>query len=292
MKNTFFFILILFLSYLNCNTTTKSNQAEEQQDSIFIASQNIYYNEIKNIAYSNDYFFIKNIGENIEFFIIKIENGFSYCFIKEHNNNNIIKRHFIKFDDYVYYRGIEDYSDTASMRKDFEIKMDNLQNYDNTNCELLLSPDFWEIPEYRLQGYSNRKEPTDINKLEELINNLEIFKNYKIDSEYHNKILKELLVLTQINFLMSGAFSYDYDNMQSVDYIFTYKNVKQLVSVDELMYRKTDRVMNRWQNDNLNFLKTKIDIIQKELSKPNVFYFITDDDKLKFRSCKHLNING
>jgi len=279
MKYTFSFITVLFLLNIGCNPTIKSNQIEKQNDSLFIASQEIP-EDIKDIAYSNDYFITKDIGENIEFNIIKIKNGYSYCFIKEKNNNNI-NRHLVKFGDFIYYIIYGDYSDTATITRDWEIIVDNMRNYDNTNCESLLSPDFWEIPKYRLQNYNNREKPTDINKLENLVNNLESFENYKIDSEFHNNILKELFVLTQISLLMYGNYDEYCDNMQSVPKIFSYENVKNLRTVDQILWKKNKKTMNKWQEDNINFLITKIDTIQAEIeSKNNVFYFFTDDDKL------------
>ncbi len=278
--NIYIVLLIYMCFCLSCEDN-KLNYTEKQADSSFIMAQKMD-NYIKDKAILGNCFVSKKIDEKIIFNIILIDRGYSYCFIKEYGKTNV-KRHYYVFDDYIYYYFTPNYILDTSGITDYDILIENRGNYNNETFEYLLSDNFWNIPELRKLYYNDRTQPDDIKKLENLINNLKLFDNYEISSSYHNNILKELFILTQVNFLMySGYGNYYYDNMQSVDDIFTYKNVIQVKDTSDIKKRQWTpyKIMNKWQKDNINFIMTKLEIIEKEIKEPNIFYFITDDNKL------------
>ncbi len=278
MKKPFLIIIVFILFCFACQNN-KTIISEQQTDAFFIETQDTTEDYAKYRAIRNDFFFTKNINDKIIFNIIDIEFGHTECFIKEYCKDEI-KRFYQVYDDYVYYHSVTHYYNYTTSISDSDILEKNLTNYCNKTFEHLLSEEYWQIPELRKTLKNDRKPPNDIEKLEDLINNLEIFEDYEIDSEYHNKILKELLILTQISFLMYPAYdNLHNDNMQLVDIIFNTRGAKEIKDTTYIYKLEVPYLgCNKWEENNIKFLVTKLKTIQCDINKPNVFYFLTSSD--------------
>lgn len=117
------------------------------------------------------------------------------CIVKEHITTGV-NRFFYEFNDYdVYHFYPKNMKDSIIDRG-----IMNYYKYEkNSFIENQLTEDFWNIPELRMAYYDDKnKELNDIKKLEELVNKLEIFEGFSLDSKFQTDVLKELFMFTQI----------------------------------------------------------------------------------------------
>ncbi len=295
IKKTYYIILILILFCLSCgNKQTpikeqKTEVTENEVDIIFLESFGTGNNSAK--AYLKNYHLVINIDEKLVFNMFRV-GAYSECFIKEYGKNEI-KRFFQIYDDYIFYllrnkktrkmdTALSNYYRTF-IRADEEIIYKNEFNHDNETFEHLLSEKFWNIPEVRKPLYNKYEPPNDIKKLEELVNELEIFENYEINSDYHNNILKKLLMLTQVNLVMC-SYPIDYNTWNIIEYLSSNENIIELQGTNEIYKLKELKdKRNKWQKNNIEFLQTKLKTIGQEINEPNIFYFLTCHDYKLFR---------
>ncbi len=272
MKNLLLLLLFITTIFFSCeNKNNISSNNIYENDSLFAYSGiNIHEHE-KRAIIQQKYFYTKIIGEKI---IIHLIDG-NRCFIKEYTCSGF-NRFFFVFNDYFSYAMWPDYPEKFEDKKHiFGRKLVD------SSFISKLSDKFWNIPELREPLYIKKKEPNDIKKIEELINNLDIFNDFSLDSDYHKKILSELFIFTQISIMsLDDKHANMLYNLENTIRIESNTDIEFL----EFYLNRYDKFMeNKWEVNNRKYIKSVLPTIKKELASNSVMYFYTVPDLKLFR---------
>ncbi len=300
MKKTCIFIIAIVLLFSACKNGktgyASDNVKKFANDSLFLETQNLP-EQIKDFALKGIYARTKIIEEKLVVHIIDIIDGNCYCLFKEYTNSGINRFYYV-FNDRTVYAFIPEYNTKMTDMKilaKYKNDTSDISSDDNTN---IFSDDFWNIPELRLPYYKEKnKQLDDIKKLEDLVNKLELFNNFSFETNFQNKILKDLLLTTQIVFPM-------WDNQVSVFFESTYpayyEEYGYIRSINPDNAKKTfDKVSakNRvdigyiWINKNVEYVN-KIDFnFETKNENEKIYYYYTDYDLRIFKFAVNLKKN-
>ncbi len=288
MKKTCIFIISIQLIFFSfCNNKEKKSEYElysnsiYKGDSLFALAQDLSEDEQNDIIYKT--FIQTKIIEDKIVVCILPDDPFKHYFIKEFTSSGV-NRFYCKIYR-NYYRCETEYDkDTTFSEKDYKILGNNHFNYRNLDFEKELSDEFWNIPNLRLIECNPIDFTNAIKTLEDLVNNLEVFENFDLDSKYHKKILNELLILTQI---AQDYWDINHVECEFVDFKFVYSRIIHINSKDEINELKKLLIIenseNKWKKDNKNFIKNLLPQIENEYRSKNIFYYYTKPDLKLFK---------
>ncbi len=136
-----------------------------------------------------------------------------------------------------------------------------------------------------MQNYENNKPKLDdIKKLENLVNKLEIFDNFSLESEFHRRLLNEIFMLTQIGFIISQP-SCGFNGGEALSRVHSKYFIKLIKNRDDFYdfesglsdesYTTFGDKKNKWQFNNSKFTMQYLPMIEKEYLMLNYDYFHT-----------------
>jgi hypothetical protein len=291
MKVGTFFIICVLLTLLciSCKERGENIFYSSAQDSIFLKNSKIP-DFVKRSYFEKTYLWSKTLYDQITVEITMGKKEY-YFYVKEIYENKL-NRYLCKFDDHKLY---------------FIPEYDSIE-YDKNNIALSkfdkLSADYCNIPTLRRNTSTfneNFKKADDIKVLENLVNQMEIFKNYDIETVFLNNLLKELFILTQVQILNLSEKERDFYNLRR---IFNNANAheissdkdlqdfqKKLKSQEGKIYGADDVIYYKCSKDIKKDLLNLIPKIRAELKNDNVVYFYTTMDYKLFRF-EYNYING
>jgi len=292
-KSKIIFLLLLICLLTQCNSNIKDNN-QRVLDSIFLSQYNSP--KLLNIFLEKNSLITKvlddNLIINIDYLLNFKTDSNSWCFyINE--LDGFKKNNYLFYLNYDYLNFIPNYD---SLYYDLDLLVGATADYNIERCTNpnyytnLFSEQFFNLPELRKNDSLYQKyfkDETNLKRLEKIINNMNVFKNFEITNFKQVDLLTKIVLITLIQPLSIDPNDIDF-NLGYINENFRLNNIIKIKNQESLNYFKEEieeEVYNdgnfvriKWDKENKDFLKSNFNYIESDYLNPNIFYFYSYDD--------------
>ena len=283
------FFVVLYSLICSCNNNDLKNQnGSFINDSAFISKLD-EPQFVKNALISHNALIWQiEINDRIYMSIHDLTSEKYHIMMKEINCDNLNRFHIAINNNYWY--SIPEYD---------SLQDDLIKLYDTTKTKHCFSSQLFKTYQKRFSDtlFQNSAVKNDkIKELENIVNQLNIFKNFSFDNSNQLKILKKLYLLTQVQMKRLNAYNQTLDNFHLLFELIDLFEIKTKTDFDIFSNRlnqkseSTNELIRNWENQNYAFLKQKISSIERDFHKQGIYYFYSDKDLRVFKlTIKHDN---
>lgn len=275
MKKLIFVIVIIFV-FGSCNTISKKDNfcLDLQKDTIFYKG---LPEDAREILFSQNQAFFNKMLNNI--YISIYENRNKYHFIIKEFGKDSIKR-FYYFQEKIHNINTEydssGYDSKVFVKKDLENNLfyANKLSFTFFNIHKLRKNDKW----YQSYFKENKNKLTEI---ENIVNNMDVFKNFSLKNSYQVGLLKEFLFITRMSTL-----NYDENNTTDMTLsMFNFNSIGNITTENFYEFEKCIDYLNLdydkknlvsyWKHQNSIFLTEKKPMLKENLKEKGSFILFT-----------------
>jgi len=276
-----YFIHLVIILLSSCCFQNSSDGTNDENDTIFFNRLKLPAYMEKSLKNESDLLWQTVINDKIIINIYDFVNRKYFLFIKEITCTKI-NRFVLESTDRLAY-SIPGYD---SLQDDLILLYDTSKII-HTYSSKLLKAHLLRFEDTTFQN--NIKRTTDLKKLEEILNNLDVLQNFHLSDLQQVDIVKRLFILTQMQILKLNHYCNTIDRLNFILRNFDVEEIKTQKDLQKFRERLAmhptdiDTVIKTWKLQNQKYITTKLASIEKDFKRNNIFYFYEYNDLQVFK---------